>query len=236
MDSSQPAHSTALVPAAGRGLRMGGSTPKQFLALAGLPILVHTLKALAASELIRDIVLAVPDSEREYVRNEIVGKHGIRKVRAVVAGGDERQDSVRLALEAADPASRLVLVHDAVRPFVSPDMIKRVLDAASVHGGAIIAIPVRDTLKQVGQDRMIERTLDRASLWQAQTPQAFRRDLFVEANRRALAEHFRATDDAQLVERMGGRVAIVEGTTENIKLTRPEDLAIGEAILTGRRL
>jgi len=215
---------------------MGGSTPKQFLALAGLPILVHTLKALAASELITDIVLAVPDAEREYVRHEIVAKHGIQKVRAVVAGGEERQDSVRLALEAADPASRLVLVHDAVRPFISLDMIKRVLDAASAHGAAIIGIPVRDTLKQVGQERMIERTMDRASLWQAQTPQAFRREIFAEAHRRALADRFRGTDDAQLVERMGGRVAMVEGTSENIKLTRPEDLAIGEAILAGRRL
>jgi 2-C-methyl-D-erythritol 4-phosphate cytidylyltransferase len=213
---------------------MGGSTPKQFLALAGLPILVHTLRALAASDLIRDIVLAVADADRDFCRREIVERHGVAKIAAIVTGGEERQDSVRAALEAADPAAGIILVHDAVRPFVTTDMIKRVIDAAAVHGAAIVALPMRDTVKHVGADGLIDRTLDRTPLWLAQTPQAFRRDLLADAHRQAVAKHYRVTDDAQLLEWAGGRVAVVEGSTENIKLTRPEDVAIGEAILRSR--
>ena len=213
---------------------MGGSTPKQFLALAGLPIIVHTLRALDASDAIHEIVLAVPEADLEYCRTEIVARHGVTKVRHIVAGGDERQDSVHCALAASDPEASVVLVHDAVRPFVTGDMIKRVVDAASAHGGAIIAIPMRDTVKQAAEDGFIGGTVDRGRLWLAQTPQAFTRDVLVEAHRQAAAKAFRGTDEAQLVERIGRRVMLVEGSSENIKITRPEDLAIGEAILASR--
>ncbi len=214
---------------------MGHATPKQFLTLGGQPLLVHSLRALDASDAIAAIVLAVPPSETDYCRTEIVSRYGFKKVQQVVAGGEERQDSVRLGLEAVGADADIVLVHDAVRPFLTADMIARVVAAAAKHGAAIVAIPMRDTVKRVGAGGLIEETVDRKPLWLAQTPQAARRALLQDAHRKAQQEGFRGTDEAQLIERMGHRVAIVEGSTENIKVTRPEDLMIGEAILAGRK-
>jgi len=225
----------ALVPAAGRGLRMGGSLPKQFLTLGGVPILVHSLLALEGADTVSEIILAVPDAEREFCLREIVTPHGFKKVTKIVAGGAQRQDSVRHGLEAVGEDVEIVLVHDAVRPFLTVDMIGRVIEAAVKHGAAVVAIPMRDTVKLVGADGLIEKTVDRGQLWLAQTPQAFRRTLFQEAHRRAQLDGFHGTDDVQLVERLGYPVAVVEGNGENIKLTRPEDLKIGEAILAARK-
>lgn len=225
----------ALVPAAGRGLRMGSHIPKQFLTLGGLPVLVHSLRVLEASDLIADIILAVPDAEREFCLREVITPHRFTKVKKIVAGGAQRQDSVRHGLDAVDDSAELVLVHDAVRPFVTHDMIKRVLEAAAKHGAAVVAIPVPDTVKQVGADGLIECTVDRGRLWLAQTPQAFRLPLFQKAHRKAVIDGVHGTDDTQLVERLGHRVAVVEGGGQNIKITRPEDLVLGEAILAARR-
>lgn len=224
----------ALVPAAGRGLRMGTKTRKQFLGLGGVPLLVHSLRVFEASRVVTEVILAVPAEDREYCRDEIVARHRFSKVRRIVAGGRQRQDSVRQALAEVEADAELVLVHDAVRPFVTEDMIARVTDAADRHGGAIIAIPARDTLKQVGPDYIIERTVDRAPLWQAQTPQAFRRSVLQKAHDHAVIKGYVGTDEADLVERIGVPVVVVEGSGENIKITRPEDLIIGEAILAER--
>ena len=165
---------------------------------------------------------------------EIVEAHGFTKVTQVVAGGKERQDSVRQALAVVGEGVHLVVIHDAVRPFVTETMVRQVVEAAAADGAAIIALPMRDTVKQVGGDRVIERTIDRTPLWLAQTPQAFRRDWLEEAHRKAQAEGLAATDDAFLMEWMGYPVRVVEGSGENIKVTRPEDLVIGEAILASR--
>ena len=213
---------------------MGSHTPKQFLTLGGLPVLVHTLRVLEAADSVGEIILVVPEADREFCLQEIVTRHRLSKVNKIVAGGERRQDSVRHGLSAIDGDPDLVLVHDAVRPFLTREMITGVLEQAAKHGAAVVAIPMRDTVKQVGADRLIECTVDRRSLWLAQTPQAFRLALLREAHRKAEQEGFHATDDAQLVERLGHRVALVEGSAENIKITRPEDLAIGEAILTAR--
>lgn len=225
----------ALVPAAGRGLRMGGSIPKQFLALGGEPLIIQSLVALQAAAVVDQIILAVPSADIDYCQREIVVKHRFTKVTKVVAGGAERQDSVRHALAEVPSGTEIVLVHDAVRPFLTQGMIDGVVAAARKHGAAIIALPMRDTVKQVSSDGIIERTVDRAPLWLAQTPQAFRRDWIEEAHRKAHAEKVRATDDAFLVEWLGHAVAVVEGSGENIKVTRPEDLVIGEAILASRK-
>ena len=225
----------ALVPAAGRGLRMGGSVPKQFLALGGQPLILHSLRVLQASSVIDEIILAVPQNEMEYCLKEIVAKHHFTKVTKVVPGGHERQDSVRHALEAVHDDVDVVLVHDAVRPFLTELMVEGVLKSAWAKGAAIIAFPMKDTVKQVGTDHVIERTVDRQSLWLAQTPQAFRRDWLLAAHRKAHAEGVRATDDAYLIEWAGHPVSVVEGSGENIKVTRPEDMVIGEAILASRR-
>ena len=223
-----------MVPAAGRGLRMGSQTPKQFLTLGGLPVLVHTLRALEASDAIADIILAVPEPDREFCLREVITPHRFTKVRKIVAGGAQRQDSVRQGLDAVDEGTDVVLVHDAVRPFLTQDMIGQVIEAAAKHGAAVVAVPVGDTVKQVGADGLIDCTVDRGRLWLAQTPQAFRLALFQEAHRKAVIDGIQGTDDTQLVERLGHRVAVVEGNGENIKITRPEDFIIGEAILAAR--
>jgi len=224
----------ALVPAAGRGLRMGGSVPKQFLSLGGEPLIVQSLRTLQAAPVVDQIVLAVPLADVEYCADEIVSRHRFTKVTKVVAGGAERQDSVRYALAQVHSDTEIVLIHDAVRPFVTLQMIVEVVAAARKEGAAIIALPMRDTVKQVRTDGMIERTVDRTPLWLAQTPQAFRLDWIETAHTKAHAEGIRATDDAFLVEWLGYSVAVVEGSGENIKVTRPEDLVIGEAILASR--
>ena len=213
---------------------MGGAVPKQFLSLGGEPIVVHSLRALQSAACIHDIILAVPSADLDYCRNDLVVRYGFSKVTKVVPGGKERQDSVRLGLEHVPEGTEIVLVHDAVRPFVTVAMIEDVVAAAHQHGGAIIALPMRDTVKQVGPDHLIQRTVDRQPLWLAQTPQAFRMDWLRDAHRKAQVEGVPATDDAFLFEWMGHPVVVVEGSGDNIKVTRPEDLVIGEAILASR--
>lgn len=214
---------------------MGSTVPKQFLELGGVPILVHSLRVLEAAPSIDEVILVVPETERDFCSQKIVAPHGFKKVLKVLAGGPRRQDSVRIGLESIRTETDIVLVHDAVRPFLTADMVAQAVVQAAAHGAAIVAIPMRDTVKQVGADGLIEKTVDRGGLWLAQTPQAFRRALLLEAHRKADLDGVHATDDAQLVERLGHRVAIVQGSLENIKITRPEDLAIGEAILAARR-
>lgn len=214
---------------------MGGPVPKQFLALGGQPLILHSLRVLQASPVLDEIILAVPPSEMEYVLSQVVAAHHFTKVHKVVPGGDERQDSVRHALEAVDEDVDVVVVHDAVRPFLTPRMVEEVVAAARAKGAAIIALPMKDTVKEVGADQVIKRTVDRRPLWLAQTPQAFRRDWLLAAHRKAHAEGVHATDDAYLVEWAGHPVSVVEGSGENIKVTRPEDMIIGEAIWASRQ-
>jgi len=214
---------------------MGGLVPKQFLALGGLPLVVHSLRVFQASPVIDAVILAVPEADIDYCRSEIVQMHGFVKVAQIVAGGIERQDSVRHALSAVGEETEVVVVHDAVRPFVTGRMVDEVVAAARAKGAAIIALPMRDTVKQVDADRVIQRTVDRGPLWLAQTPQAFRRNWLDEAHRKAHLEGIQATDDASLIEWFGRSVSVVEGSGENIKVTRPEDLIIGEAILNSRK-
>ena len=213
---------------------MGGSTPKQFLSLGGLPILVHSLRVLEQSPAIDEILLVVPPADRDYCLHEIVATHHFQKVVKVVDGGARRQDSVRHGLLELAPDVEIVIVHDAVRPFLTMPMIAGTIEAAAKHGAAIIAIPMRDTVKRIGPDGLIDATVDRGQLWLALTPQAFQRALLLTAHQKAQREQYQATDDAQLMEWLGHRVAVVEGSGENIKITRPEDLGIGEAILAAR--
>ncbi len=214
---------------------MGSTVPKQFMLLGGLPLLVHSLRVLQASPVISEIVLAVPESDRHSCQADIVSRYELTKVSQVVAGGARRQDSVRHALQAVGGDLEVALVHDAVRPFLTKDMIERVVSRAREVGGAIVAIPMRDTVKVASEDMVIQRTVDRQQLWLAQTPQAFRARLLREAHEKALVEGVQATDDALLFERYGHTVAIVEGRGDNIKVTRPEDLVMGEAVLAARK-
>jgi len=213
---------------------MGGPVPKQFLSIGGQPLIVHSLRSLQASSVIDAIVLAVPQADIAYCQSDIVEAHHFTKVFKVVAGGRERQDSVRHALAVVEDQVEIVVVHDAVRPFLTEQMLEKVVAAARANGAAIIALPMRDTVKQVGAGHVIERTVDRRPLWLAQTPQAFKREWLQEAHRKAEGEGMVSTDDAFLIEWMGRPVMVVEGSGENIKVTRPEDMAIGEAILASR--
>ena len=225
----------AVVPAGGAGKRMGAGTPKQFLMLDGAPMMLHALRVLDRAPSVTEVILVVPKQERDRALTEVVERYGLKKVLKVVPGGATRQESVHHGLNEVDEDVEIVVVHDAVRPFVTEDLIERSIEAARKHGGAIAAVPMKDTPKQAGPDRLIQRTLDRAGLWLAQTPQTFRRALVVEAYRKAAIAHVHATDDAALVERLGHAVAIVEGNWENIKITTPEDMILAEAILAARK-
>jgi 2-C-methyl-D-erythritol 4-phosphate cytidylyltransferase len=223
----------ALVPAAGSGTRMGGRQPKQYLVLGGAPLLVHTLRALARCPSIEGAVVAVPEDRIDATRS-LLRRFRVPRVLAVVAGGEERQDSVQRGLEAVSPEAAWVVVHDAVRPMITPDLVERVLAAARIPGAATCGWPVRETVKLV-KDSFVDQTLPRDGLWLTQTPQAFRRELLREAHDKAAREGFRGTDDAMLVERLGGRVAMVEGLAQNIKITTKEDLKTVRTLLGSRR-
>lgn len=222
----------AIVPAAGLGRRMGGETPKLFLDLGGKPILARTLEALERASRIDGIVLVTSPSAIGFCRTEIVERFGIRKVEDVVAGGAERQDSVRAGLEAVRGRADVVVVHDGARPLVSPALVDASVDRCGRSSGVVAAVRVKDTLK-ISDEGEVSGTLDRSRLWAAQTPQTFPFDLLYEAHLRAEAEGFRGTDEASLVERMGGKVFLLEGSYGNLKITTPEDVTIADAILDG---
>jgi len=220
----------AVVPAAGQSTRMGGTARKQYLTLGGVPLLVLSLKVLQRIESIREIILSVPESDRDYCWREIVNPFGLGKVTHIVAGGQRRQDSVRNGLFAISDPPDLVLVHDGVRPFIQEDVVKNGISRAEQTGAVVVAIPIHDTVKRVDAQRRIQETLNREGLWQIQTPQIFRYDWLVEAHQHALQENWDVTDDAALIERKGYSVSVVEGSCMNIKITRPDDLVFGEAI------
>jgi len=221
----------AIIPAGGAGRRMGGGVPKQFLPLAGVPVLVHTLRAFQRSPIIDEIFLVVPEGDMAAVRRDFVEGWGLSKVTAVIAGGTERQDSVANALMQVRDVHGIVLVHDGVRPFVSEELISRVVAAADEHGAAAVGVPVRDTVKSVSTAGKVVKTVEREGLWLTQTPQAFRRQLICAAYEKAAQDRFSGTDDSSLVERMGVSVRMIPGDHDNIKLTTPEDLALGAIIL-----
>jgi 2-C-methyl-D-erythritol 4-phosphate cytidylyltransferase / 2-C-methyl-D-erythritol 2,4-cyclodiphosphate synthase len=220
---------SAIIVAAGSGVRLGKNEPKAFVKIARRTMLSYSLRVIASVEAIRELVIAVPDGFERAARED-VSALALRIPVKITPGGSERQDSVRIALGLTSIESELVVVHDAARPMATAAMFESCLDAAARAGGAIAAIPVADTLKRV-VDTAITETIARAGLWQAQTPQAFRRDLLIAAHQRALDERIVATDDADLVERIGARVELVEGSTANIKITTASDLAIVEAII-----
>jgi 2-C-methyl-D-erythritol 4-phosphate cytidylyltransferase len=220
-----------IVVAAGKGERMGRELPKPFLPVCGIPLLIHTLRAITQSTLISKIILIVAP-EREAVCRDMLRLHGqFRVPLAVVHGGAERQDSVRLGLTALDPTSEIVAIHDAARPFLDREILDRSIKTAVIYGGALVAVPTRDTIKRVGEEGTVVETLPRQQLWLAQTPQTFRVPLIREAHARALAEGVVLTDDAALLERLGKVVKIVPGSYRNFKITTPEDLQVAEALL-----
>jgi 2-C-methyl-D-erythritol 4-phosphate cytidylyltransferase len=224
----------ALVLGAGRGERLGTHAPKAFVPLLGRPILLHALDALAACPELDRLLPVVPAEELATLARWRAELEAIPRLAAAVAGGAERQDSVRAGLRALPAEVAWVAVHDAARPLVRPADVARVVAVAREHGAALLAVRVRDTLKRVRGGRVVE-TPPRDECWAAQTPQVFRRDWLEEALAKAEADGFLGTDDAQLVERLGLPVRVVEGDPLNLKITFPEDLALAEATLRERR-
>lgn len=222
---------TVVLPAAGSGKRMKADRNKLLLELSGKPIFIYTLEVFDRDPDCEGMWLAVKEDERELIE-KYVERYGIKKVKGYATGGAERQDSVRAGLEMAGPCG-VVLVHDAARPFISPVVVRELVERANVSGAAIAGVPVKDTIKKARQG-VITETVDRAELWMIQTPQAFRYELLMEAAQRAKADGFLGTDEAMLVERMGRPVQIVESTYDNVKMTTPDDLIYGQAILASR--
>ncbi len=214
----------AVIPAGGAGLRMAGDVRKQYLALEGKAILLHALRPFLEHPSVEWVVVALPS---EDLRDPpVVFPGGV----ILVEGGEERGDSVRRGLEAVPAEADVVAIHDAARPLLTGAVLDRTLRVAADGVGAIAAVPVADTLKRVDHGVVVE-TVDRRSLWRAQTPQAFPRAMIMDAYRRAEADGVRGTDDAALVERYGGRIEVVEGDVRNLKVTRPADLELARRLL-----
>lgn len=225
---------SAIITAGGRGVRFGDAAPKQFAALGGKPLLAHSVETFSSLEIIGEIVLVAPEDWVEHAEREIAGIAG-SKVSRVVPGGPERQHSVENGFNALSGAPDIVVIHDGVRPFAEPSLIEEVIREAARHGAALAALPAGDTVKKSGPSGLVEATIPRDTLWLAQTPQAFKYDLLKEAFDRARADGFVATDEALLVERIGGSVKLVAGSPYNIKITTREDLVLGELILSLRK-
>lgn len=219
----------AIVLAAGSGKRMGTQTPKQFLELAGKPVLAWTLDAFENAESVDAVVLVTASDLVETCRAEFASG----KVVDVVAGGAERQDSVACGLAVIPESVEVIAIHDGARAFVTSEDIDAVVCAARDHGAAVLGTSVTDTIKRVDGDRVVE-TLDRSVLRRVQTPQVFRADVIRRAHREALASGYLGTDDTTLVEQLGEPVVVVEGRADNVKITTPEDLEMGVSILAKR--
>jgi 2-C-methyl-D-erythritol 4-phosphate cytidylyltransferase len=225
----------AIIPAAGKGRRMGHPFPKHYIRLEERPILAYTIEAFEKCSGVNQVFVVVRSGEEEYCLKEVVERYGFKKVLKIVIGGDRRQDSVYNGIKELDEDTDIVVVHDGVRPFVSPELINETVKLAMYVDGVVAALPVKDTIKEISPDGFIKGTPERESLWNAQTPQTFKKRIIEEAFERAFTDNFSGTDESSLVERLGGRVKIIEGSHENIKITTKEDLLLAEFILRMRK-
>lgn len=222
------AKAAVIIPAAGFGTRMGSAEPKQYLLLGNKPIIIHTIEAFLCNNNISDIIVVVPKDK--IVQTELlIEEYAVSSsLVSVIAGGARRQDSVYLGLSALSDSHDIVLVHDGARPLITQDVIDRCYEGAREHGAVIAAVPVKDTLKKVEKDNTVAATVDRESLFQAQTPQAAIRKLLLKAYK--VNGDRDVTDESSLLERANIPVSIVEGSETNLKVTRPEDLTLAETI------
>jgi 2-C-methyl-D-erythritol 4-phosphate cytidylyltransferase len=221
---------TAIVAGAGQGERIGSKGGKQFLQLAGIPVLARSLLNIESVPEVDEIILVVNAEDIERAREEIVETYGLKKVTSIVEGGEWRQGSVFKALRALSPGVEMVLVHDGARPLATPTLFARAIKALRDCEGVITAIAVVDTVKEV-EGGWVVRTPDRRRLWAVQTPQCFRPPALLDAHERANQEGVWATDDAALLERYGYRIRVVEGELTNLKITYPRDIILAEALI-----
>jgi len=225
----------AIIAAGGLGKRMKNDVSKQYILLGGIPVLSHTLRIFEKASHIGHIVLVVPKDDIDYARTSIVEKYMISKVRHIVAGGRQRQDSVKNGLAAVSDEDEIVLIHDGVRPFVPEELINISVQKAFEEDAVTVGVPVKDTVKSVDGNGLITKTFKRNTLWFSQTPQVFKTDIIKKAYQKAYEDNFYGTDDASLVEHINIRVKMIAGSYNNIKITTPEDLEFGEFLLKTRK-
>lgn len=223
----------AIIVAAGQGKRMKLGYNKQYMLLRSKPILAHTLERIAENKNIDYIILVVPKSEIEFCQREIVDKFNIKKVDAIVCGGEERQHSVFEGIKKTDETTDIILIHDGARPFIDDEIISRAIAEARNSGGVVVAVPVKDTIKIANEKLEVVSTPNRETLWSIQTPQVFKRSIIKRAYEQGVL-NIRATDDSMMVEAIGNKVKIVLGSYENIKITTPEDIIFAEQIFLKR--
>lgn len=221
----------AVIPAAGKGKRLGGPMEKQFSLLNGKSILAHTLSPFEACPRVHRIIVVAPAQSISYCWEKIVRPFDYKKVSQIIKGGQHRQDSVRKGLDAIEKSCDLVMIHDGARPFVTVDIIERAIDATEIHRATVAAVPAQDTIKAV-KEGVVSRTFSRDELWQVQTPQTFSYELISRAHREAMKDGYLGTDDASLVERLGHPIKVLMGSYRNLKVTTREDLHIAKAMLS----
>ena len=222
---------SVIIAAAGMSNRMGSKINKQFIAIGGKPILAHTIEKFEKCRYIDEIILVAKEEEIEYCRKEIVKKYKFNKVANIIRGGKERQDSIYNGILALNEKSNIVLTHDGARPFVKIENIEDGIKGTIEHGACVIGVPVKDTIKVVGENKTIDNTPQRSLLWAAQTPQCFFKDVLVKGYENAIASGFVGTDDSSIVERIGHDVKMIMGSYENIKITTPEDIILAESLI-----
>lgn len=225
----------AIIVAAGRGLRMGMPQKKQYLMLCGRPVIAHTLLAFDRCDAIKEIFLVIGKEDRETCKSQILAAEKLNKPIHLVSGGEQRQQSVLNGLIAMGECFEWVAIHDGVRPMVTPKDISQYIHAAEKNGALIPANLPADTVKQVNGDDYVTATLNRPSLRMVQTPQVFRYSIIWKAHHLAQSEGYTGTDDAELVERMGIAVKVVQGRPDNIKITTPADIIIAQALISAQR-
>lgn len=222
---------TAIIVAGGKGKRMGGPINKQYIKIGGKEILARTTQVFQSIDEINEIIIVCAEDEIEYCKENIIEKYELSKVVKIVSGGAERQDSVWNGLNSCDRDTDIVVIHDGARPFVTGEIIKESIKCAVECGACTSAIPVKDTIKRVGEDKYSIDTPSRKGLYAVQTPQTFKYDLILEAHKQSRYMNILATDDTTLVENMGVRVKVIDGSNFNIKITTNEDLIFADAIL-----
>lgn len=221
---------SVIIPAAGMGKRMNSNINKQFLPLHRKPVLAHTLEKFANSNAIDEIIVVVREDERDICLEEVIKPYELQKVKKIVSGGKERKDSVYNGLKEVSPQCEIVIVHDGARPFVNQECINNSILGAIKHGACVVGVPVKDTIKIIDECNDILETPNREVLWAAQTPQTFSYKLLFKAYEESITLGYSATDDSMLVEKLGYKVKMIKGSYDNIKITTPEDLILGERI------
>lgn len=222
---------TAIIVAGGKGKRMGQALNKQFIKIGGKEILARTIEVFQNLYEINEIIVVCAEGEIEYCKENIINKYGFSKVVKIVTGGMERQDSVRNGLVNCNSNTNIVVIHDGARPFVTSSIIKESIKCARECGACTAAVPVKDTIKRVDEDKFSIDTPSREGLYAVQTPQAFKYDLILEGHKQAKNMDIFATDDTMLIEYMGFRVKIIDGSNTNIKITTGDDLIFADAVL-----